>query len=311
MSVADDLAAATRRIQADREHGASYLARAAANALAVATASSDEPAESRRAALRAGVRPLAEARPSMAAVVNTIAAIWRAGTLDDVGTDAASQLARMHDAAEAMSARWSEAAERILTAARPFLRSTLFTFSRSGTVERALGALAREGALRELWVARSFPGNEGLALADALASAAPDLSITVIADAACGLFVRHAQAVVVGADSLTPGGVVNKVGTYPLALAAHAAQIPVYVLCETLKIAGGQELTLESMDPREIVPNPRPNLMARNPYFEVTPYDLIAATITEEGVLDRAAIDQQARRAAEALAHLPQPETEA
>lgn len=308
MSVADDLAATTQRLKADREHGASYLARTAAMALAAVTAPTDAAADQRLGAIRAQVRPLAEARPSMAAIANTVAAIWSAGAsapkdVDVGGADA--QLAQMHTAAEALLARWSEAAERILTCARPLLTSDLFTFSRSGTVEHVLGALAREGTLRHLWVARSFPGDEGLALAEVLASAAHGLEITVVADAACGFFVRQAKAVVVGADSITPDGVVNKVGTYPLALVAQAANVPLYVLCETLKIGVDHVLQIEEMDQSEILSNPAPNITARNPYFEMTPYDLITAIVTEEGVFDRAAIAQRARRTKAALESLP------
>ena len=43
---------------------------------------------------------------------------------------------------------------------------------------------------------------------------------------------------VLGADSVRANGdVVNKVGSYPLALVAREARVPVYVLAETLKIA--------------------------------------------------------------------------
>lgn len=312
MTTADDLTTATARIKADHEHGASYLARLAAQALADACApstESDESAEQRLAAVEAHVRQLAEARPSMAAVANTVAAIWSAGLGDDTGTDAEKRLARMHEAATEIVARWSDAAERILRYARSLLLSPLFTFSRSGTVEHVLGALAREGGLHSLWVARSFPGDEGLAMAESLASSIPSLDVTVIADAACGVFIRNAKAVVVGADTIGYGGVVNKVGTYPLALVAREKKVPVYVLCETLKITGGHVLQIESMDPREVVPDPKPNLSGHNPYFEVTPYDLISAIITEEGVLDRAAIGARARLAQEALARLPRQAT--
>jgi translation initiation factor 2B subunit (eIF-2B alpha/beta/delta family) len=142
------------------------------------------------------------------------------------------------------------------------------------------------------------------AIARVLAEASAE--VTLVADAACGIFIREASAVVVGADSVrADGGVVNKVGTYPLALAAHVAQVPVYVLCETLKIAPPSlPLTFEEMDPTELLPEPSPHLTARNPYFDYTPPELVSALISEEGPLDRPAIQARAERAGEALAGL-------
>jgi translation initiation factor 2B subunit (eIF-2B alpha/beta/delta family) len=154
-------------------------------------------------------------------------------------------------------------------------------------------------ALAALWLTESRPGGEGIALARALAPAG--WRITLIADAAVGTFVREAAAVVVGADSIrADGGVVNKIGTYPLAMVAQRAGVPMYVLAESVKIAApSAPLVLEAMDPRELLPEPVPGISARNPYFELTPAELVTATITERGHLsqqDIAAIAGDAER---------------
>ena len=53
--------------------------------------------------------------------------------------------------------------------------------------------------------------------------AAAGMRVTLLTDAEAGLFIPECAAVVVGADSiLADGAVVNKAGTYLLALAAHA-----------------------------------------------------------------------------------------
>jgi translation initiation factor eIF-2B subunit delta len=101
------------------------------------------------------------------------------------------------------------------------------------------------------------------------------------------------------------GGVVNKVGTYPLALAARAAGVPVYVLSEAAKIAPPTlPLVFEEMPPEELLPEPLPGVTARNVYFDLTPADLIAGLVTEVGFLDRAAIATRAAQAGTALAAL-------
>ncbi len=101
-----------------------------------------------------------------------------------------------------------------------------------------------------------------------------------------GLFVREAEAAVVGADSVQPNGsFVNKVGTHLLALGARADKVPLYVLAETLKVAAPsqpQRFTVEEGKRREIT---RARwLEVRNVYFEVTPARLVSSYVTEDGV---------------------------
>ena len=111
---------------------------------------------------------------------------------------------------------------------------------------------------------------------------------------------------ILGADSIrADGGVVNKVGTFPLALAAQRAGVPLYVLAESLKIAApSTPVVLEAMDPRELLPEPAPGVSARNPYFELTPADLVTAVISERGRLSVEAIAGIASEAERTLAGL-------
>lgn len=304
------LDAALQRIRADREHGASWLARSAAGALAEAcgTATVAPGADEALREVHMAARALAHARPSMAALANTVAHIWAAGAPSaDAPRDAGTSLARMCDAARAEVALWSRAAGDILTTARAYLNGTLLTHSRSGTVEHVLTRLAADapaGEPRAIFVTESRPGGEGVALAGILAAAG--WRVTLIPDMACGLFVGQARAVVVGADSVrADGGVVNKVGTYPLALAARAAGVPLYVLCETRKIAApNYPLTLEEMDAAELLPRPIPGVTARNPYFDLTPARLVTGIVSERGMLSADEIGAIATATARSLAAL-------
>ena len=110
----------------------------------------------------------------------------------------------------------------------------------------------------------------------------------------------------IGADTIrSDGGVMNKVGTLPLALAAREARVPVYVLCETMKIAAPDfALTFEEMDPAELLPAPEPGVRVRNVYFDLTPGPLVTKIISEQGVLTPADILAIARRAGQVLALL-------
>lgn len=312
--------ATVERLRADREHGASWLAREAALALAQATAqlhaeiaaASAEEALQAVTELRARARALAHARPSMAALATTVARVWWAGwprlgpaerrdTLDTTRV----ALARAREAADRLAGAWETAAGAITEQARPLLRGSVFTHSRSGTVERVLLRLAEEpGRLTGILVTESRPGGEGVATARALAAAG--LPVTLVADTAVGLMASDATCVALGADSIrADGALVNKIGSLPLALAARAAGIPVYALCETLKIAPeGWPLALEEMDPFELLPQPVPGIRVRNVYFDRTPPEYLTAIITERGPLQPDTVRLLARQAADELAAL-------
>jgi hypothetical protein len=86
-------------------------------------------------------------------------------------------------------------------------------------------------------VCESRPLCEGCAMAQRLAAAG--LQVTLITDAQAGVFVEQADAVLLGADAVTPDGVVNKVGSRLLALAAKAAGVPVLAVADSLKVSPG------------------------------------------------------------------------
>jgi methylthioribose-1-phosphate isomerase len=89
------------------------------------------------------------------------------------------------------------------------------------------------------------------------------------------------------------GDTANKIGTYSLALAAHAHDVPFYVVGPTstidMSVASGDEIEIESRPADEvsrvlscrITPEGSP---VANPAFDITPARYITAIITEQGV---------------------------
>ena len=110
---------------------------------------------------------------------------------------------------------------------------------------------------------------------------------TVIVDSAGATVIARGltDAVVVGADRITANGdVVNKIGTYPLALAAARAGIPFVVAVPESVIdmatPDGASVHIEQRDPAELgAPAGTPAL---NLAFDVTPADLVTAIVTDE-----------------------------
>ena len=120
---------------------------------------------------------------------------------------------------------------------------------------------------------------------------------TVITDSMAGLLLRDQKIdlVVVGADRIAANGdVANKVGTYTLAMLAHAHQIPLYVAapCSTIDLdtSDGSGIPIEERSAKEVthvggtqvVPD---GATVWNPAFDVTPHRLIAGIITEHGMI--------------------------
>ena len=103
------------------------------------------------------------------------------------------------------------------------------------------------------------------------------------------------DAVIVGADRITANGdTANKIGTYSLAVLAAHHEIPFYVAAPVstvdLSTATGKDIPIEERSAAEvtfvrgksIAPK---NTLARHPAFDVTPAELIAAIITDKGVV--------------------------
>jgi methylthioribose-1-phosphate isomerase len=110
---------------------------------------------------------------------------------------------------------------------------------------------------------------------------------TVVADSAAASLMASGEVtqVVTGADRIAANGdTANKIGTYSLAVIASHHGIPLYVVAPTSTLdpasASGADIPIEQRDPAEVTAR----FPARNPAFDVTPAELIAAIVTEEGV---------------------------
>jgi methylthioribose-1-phosphate isomerase len=101
------------------------------------------------------------------------------------------------------------------------------------------------------------------------------------------------DCVLVGADRIAANGdVANKIGTYGLAIAARHHEIPFVVVAPSStvdrKLADGAGIAIEERDARELtgyagVPITPPGARVFNPAFDVTPFELVTAVVTEHG----------------------------
>jgi methylthioribose-1-phosphate isomerase len=126
-----------------------------------------------------------------------------------------------------------------------------------------------------------------------------DIPFDLISDNSAGSFLRSGivNKVIFGADRVARNGdVANKIGSYMLALAANASNVPVYSVFPfstvDIKLKSGDLIPIEErpqdevldlkLKGRRVTPE---GATARNPAFDVTPHDLITALVTEKGVI--------------------------
>ncbi len=122
------------------------------------------------------------------------------------------------------------------------------------------------------------------------------IPVTLLPDAAAASLLASGKigCVVVGADRIARNGdTANKIGTYPLALAAQAAGVPFFVAAPTstvdLRAASGAEIPIEERAASEVTHLAGQRIAPEgvqvfNPAFDVTPARYIAAIVTERGV---------------------------
>ncbi|WP_099210637.1 translation initiation factor eIF-2B alpha/beta/delta subunit family protein [Thermococcus henrietii] len=158
---------------------------------------------------------------------------------------------------------------------------TVITHSFSSAVFEILRTAKAKGVNFKVILTESAPDYEGIALASALER--EGIRFEVITDSQLGLFARNATIALVGADNVTrDGAVVNKAGTYLLALACHENGVPFYVATESFKLH--PELKSDEVEILER-PYARQGYRVRNFLFDITPWKYIRGIITELGIL--------------------------
>lgn len=180
--------------------------------------------------------------------------------------------------------------------------STILTHCNTGSLATAgygtaLGIIKtawRDGKLTEVIATETRPLFQGARLT-AWELVQSGIPVSVIVDGAAGglLQSKRVTAVIVGADRIAANGdVVNKIGTYPIAVVARRHRVPFYVAAPTstidLNSARGSTIIIEErpakeliLQEREIIPR---GVNVSNPAFDCTPGSLVSGIITEVGV---------------------------
>jgi methylthioribose-1-phosphate isomerase len=167
-----------------------------------------------------------------------------------------------------------------------------------GTALAVMFAAHRQGKKFRVLADETRPLLQGARLT-ALELAEAGIPVDVICDsAAAGLMARgEVDLVLTGADRVAANGdAANKVGTYSVALAANAHDVPMYVVAPVstfdLSIPDGSHIPIEDRGADEIlavagerIAPVHPGVGARNPAFDVTPGRMLSGLVTDRGII--------------------------
>ena len=272
-------------IAQDNVSGAAALTRRGAKALAAfaQTCPAKTPHAFREAVIQVG-RQLVAAQPTMASMLHLVNHVLLAA---EGWQDLNGLRAQTSTAAQGFAQLLCQRGEAVACHAADLMpdQTTVVTLSHSSAVREALLAAHRQGKGVHVVCSESRPADEGLGLARLLAEAG--LTTTLVADAALPAWIGQARVVLVGADSVSVEGVVNKTGTFGLALAARHHHVPLYALCGSEKFwpAALRPPPIEDKPAEELWPHPPSGVKIVNRYFESTPLRFFASIVTEDGLL--------------------------
>jgi methylthioribose-1-phosphate isomerase len=163
-----------------------------------------------------------------------------------------------------------------------------------GTALGVVRAAVEEGKKVEVFADETRPKLQGARLT-CYELKRDGIPVTLISDTMVGYAMSKGlvDKVVVGADRIVRDAVLNKIGTYNVAVLAKEHGIPFYVAAPTSTMDSkitSDEAVIEERNPEEVT-NVRSERIAPegvkvlNPAFDITPLKYVTAIITEEGIL--------------------------
>lgn len=162
---------------------------------------------------------------------------------------------------------------------------TILTHSYSSTIIKSLIFAHQEGREIKAIVTESRPLFEGRITARILAE--NGIKAVLIADMASFHYLNDIDLIMTGSDCICHKGVVNKIGTKGLAIAAFHYNKPFYVLSEKSKFLPSKymdEPVIEEREPKEILEGVD-DVEVKNIYFDITPHRFFRGIITEDGMV--------------------------
>ncbi len=242
-----------------------------------------------RVALLEWLRAAQAAQPSMALLhqfaARALEVAGSAASREDSAADARTSLVLSITSERSDLAAQQHAVAQTAAGLITERESWIATLSASAAVREAFEIAHQAGRAPRALIAESRPLLEGRDLAAMLAAAG--IPGWLVVDAALPMLLTGASIAWIGADAVTDRGVINKVGSFALALAAREHSVPVYALAMRRKFlpASTAALKIVEMSPDEVWREAPPGVRPRNVGFELVPLELFRGIVVEDSVL--------------------------
>jgi translation initiation factor 2B subunit (eIF-2B alpha/beta/delta family) len=285
MGLPQDIETRIEEIRLDNTSGAVRLAKKAAETLTDMVENVDVSSTSQLTAfIKLTVQALVRAQPAMAPIFNLANKTLLA--IDDL-TDEKEIRQAVNTSCQHFIKQLDTSGQTISKLTVDLIKdnSTIIVHSYSDTVLNSLLFAKEAGKKFDVICTESRPMKEGVYLSERLGK--EGIKVTLIVDSAVFSFLPEAQLILVGADALSPHGLVNKIGTLGLALAAEKFKIDFYTLCSLEKIlpANYKIKLKDQKDPKEIITETIDNVTPINYYFDITPLEYLTGILTEKGLM--------------------------
>uniref|UniRef100_A0A673LEF1 Translation initiation factor eIF2B subunit alpha n=1 Tax=Sinocyclocheilus rhinocerous TaxID=307959 RepID=A0A673LEF1_9TELE len=172
----------------------------------------------------------------------------------------------------------------------------ILTHSSSRVVLKVLENAAADNKRFTVYVTESQPDSAGKRMAQKLGKL--NIPVTVVLDAVVGYIMEKVDLVIVGAEGVVEsGGVINKIGTYQMAVCSKAHNKPFYVVAESFKFVRLYPLNQQDVPDRfkykaDILKTVK-DLNQEHPMIDYTPPSLITLLFTDLGVLTPSAVSDE------------------
>ena len=165
----------------------------------------------------------------------------------------------------------------------------IMTHCHSSTVISTLKEAKKQGKDFKVIVTETEPKLQGLKTAKDLVKM--DIPVYYVVDSSAALFMWITDSVFVGVDSVKFPGVLNKIGTYQISIAAKEdPETKFYFVATKDKFDYDNFSTIETRSPKEIRNYKElkdPDIILENPAFDMTPWSHITELVTENGIMKK------------------------
>ncbi len=171
----------------------------------------------------------------------------------------------------------------------------IFTHCNSSSVFKIIFSAHQAGIPVKVYDSETRPRFQGRIMAKHLAKFGID--VTMMTDSAAPFVISKndpdkidIDLVIIGADVIgEDGAILNKIGSYSLALAAKNAGVSFYTAASLLKLRPDldnyREINIEKRDPTELWSKSLKGIKAINYAFDTVPPEYLSGLITEFGIL--------------------------